>query len=52
MRMALVAAFTFLELNGWAVQAEETAAVFVDLAAGRLRENELAVSLEKNSKAQ
>ena len=52
-RIALIAAFTFLELNGWEVQAEETAAVlvFVDLAAGKLDERQLAVWLEGNSSA-
>jgi death-on-curing protein len=51
-RTALVAAFTFLELNGWEVQAEEAAAVLVfqDLAAGKLEENQLAQWLEKNSR--
>jgi death-on-curing protein len=51
-RVALVAAFTFLELNGWEVQAEEAAAVlvFLDLAAGKLDERELAVWLEGNSR--
>jgi death-on-curing protein len=52
-RVALIAAFTFLLLNGWEVQAEETAAVlvFVDLAAGKLDEKELALWLERNSRA-
>jgi death-on-curing protein len=52
-RIALIAAFTFLLLNGWEVQAEETAAVlvFVDLAAGKLDEKELALWLERNSRA-
>ena len=52
-RTALVAAFTFLELNGWAVQVEEPAAVlvFLDLAAGKLEEKQLALWLEKNSRA-
>jgi death-on-curing protein len=51
-RVALVAAFTFLELNGWEVHAEEAAAVlvFLDLAAGKLDERELAVWLEGNSR--
>ena len=51
-RVALVAAFTFLELNGWEVQAEEAAAVlvFLDLAAGNLDEKQLAVWLERNSR--
>jgi death-on-curing protein len=53
-RTALVAAFTFSELNGWAVQGEETAAVlvFADLAAGQIKEKELVLWLENNSKAQ
>jgi death-on-curing protein len=51
-RTALVAAFTFLELNGWEVHAEEAAAVLVfqDLAGGKLEENQLAQWLEKNSR--
>ena len=50
-RAALVAAFTFLELNGWEVGAEEAAAVlvFVDLAAGEVQETDLAAWLERNS---
>jgi death-on-curing protein len=50
-RVALVAAFTFLELNGWEVDAEEAAAVlvFLDLATGKLDEKQLAVWLEGNS---
>ena len=52
-RVALVAAFAFLELNGWTVQAEEAAAVlvFLDLAAGKLDEKQLALWLERNSRA-
>ena len=52
-RIALIAAFTFLLLNGWEVQAEETAAVlvFIDLAAGKLDEQQLATWLERNSRA-
>ena len=43
-RTALVASFTFLELNGYEVNAPEADAVlvFVDLAAGKLPENDLA----------
>ncbi len=50
-RIALVAAFTFLELNGWEVSAEEPAAVlvFFDLAAGEIDERELALWLERNA---
>lgn len=50
-RIALVAAFTFLELNGWEVPAEEAAAVlvFMDLAAGELEERELSAWLERNA---
>jgi death-on-curing protein len=50
-RVALVAAFTFLELNGWEVRAEEAGAVlvFLDLAAGKLEEKELAGWLERNA---
>ena len=50
-RAALVAAFTFLELNGWEVGAEEAAAVlvFVDLAAGQVQETDLAAWLERNA---
>ena len=52
-RIALIATFTFLLLNGWEVQAEETAAVlvFIDLAAGKLDEKQLATWLERNSRA-
>ena len=52
-RISLIAAFTFLELNGWQVQAEEAATVlvFLDLAAGKLDENQLARWLEGNSRA-
>ena len=51
-RIALIASFTFLALNGWEVQAEETATVlvFVDLAAGKLDEKLLARWLEANSR--
>ena len=51
-RIALIASFTFLALNGWEVQAEETATVlvFVDLAAGKLEEKQLARWLEANSR--
>ena len=51
-RISLLAAFTFLELNGWQVQAEEPAAVlvFVDLAAGKIDEKQLARWLEANSR--
>lgn len=50
-RVALVAAFTFLELNGWRVTAEEPAAVlvFLDLAAGEIEERDLALWLERNA---
>ncbi len=52
-RIALIAAFTFLAVNGWEVQAEEAATVlvFVDLAAGKLDEKQLARWLERNSRA-
>ncbi len=52
-RISLIAAFTFLELNGWQVQAEEAATVlvFLDLAAGKLDEKQLARWLERNSRA-
>lgn len=51
-RVALVAAFAFLELNGWEVHAEEAAAVlvFLDLAAGKLDERQLALWLQGNSR--
>ena len=41
----LAAAFAFLDLTGWTVQAEEAAAVlvFLDLAAGKLDEKQLAL---------
>jgi death-on-curing protein len=50
-RIALVAAFTFLELHGWNVSAEEPAAVlvFLGLAAGEVEEQQLAVWLRENS---
>ena len=52
-RVSLIAAFTFLELNGWQVEAEEAATVlvFLDLAAGKLDEKQLARWLEANSRA-
>ena len=52
-RISLIAAFTFLELNGWQVRAEEAATVlvFLDLAAGKLDEKQLARWLEANSRA-
>ena len=52
-RISLIAAFTFLALNGWEVQAEEAATVlvFLDLAAGKLDEKQLARWLEANSRA-
>ena len=51
-RIALIASFTFLALNGWEVEAEETATVlvFVDLAAGEIDEKQLARWLEANSR--
>jgi death-on-curing protein len=53
-RTALVTSFTFLELNGRDVTAAETDAVltFVDLAAGKLSEKQLAAWLESNAKRQ
>lgn len=47
-RTALVSSFTFLELNGYEVSAPEADAVltFVDLAAGKLSEKDLARWLE------
>jgi len=47
-RTALVSSFTFLELNGYEVGAPEADAVlaFVDLAAGKLSEKDLARWLE------
>ena len=52
-RISLIAAFTFLALNGREVQAEEAATVlvFLDLAAGKLDEKHLALWLERNSRA-
>jgi death on curing protein len=52
-RVSLIAAFTFLALNGWEVAAEEAATVlvFLDLAAGKLTEKQLALWLERNSRA-
>jgi death-on-curing protein len=51
-RISLIAAFTFLALNGWDVQAEEAATVlvFLDLAAGKLDEKQLARWLKGNSR--
>jgi len=51
-RISLIASYTFLALNGWEVHAEETATVmvFVDLAAGKLDERQLARWLEANSR--
>lgn len=47
-RTALVASFTFLDLNGWEVRAEETDAVlvFIDLAAGKFSQKDLARWIE------
>jgi death on curing protein len=52
-RAALVTAFTFLELNGYDVKASEAEAVlvFLDLAAGRTSQKELAKWLESGSVA-
>lgn len=46
-RTALVASFTFLAINGWEVDADETEAVaiFLDLAAGAIEEASLAAWL-------
>jgi death on curing protein len=51
-RTALVAAFTFLELNGFEVVADEADAVvtFLALAAGKLKPAEMAAWLKVNSK--
>ncbi|HEX5128596.1 MAG TPA: type II toxin-antitoxin system death-on-curing family toxin, partial [Usitatibacter sp.] len=51
-RTALVASFTFLELNGVEVTAPETEAVliFLDLAAGKVPEAALSRWLENNSR--
>jgi death-on-curing protein len=51
-RTALVAAFTFLELNGFEVVADEADAVvtFLALAAGKLTLAEMAAWLKANSK--
>jgi death on curing protein len=53
-RTALVACFTFLELNGWDVTAEEADAVvtFLALASGKLTQEELAAWLGTNSSRQ
>ena len=52
-RISLIAAFTFLALNGWEVEAEEAATVlvFLDLAAGKLDVKHLARWQERNSRA-
>lgn len=51
-RTALMAAYTFLGLNGYRLEAPEVeaVAVFQDLAAGELGEREVTVWLERNSK--
>lgn len=51
-RTALVASFVFLELNGWDVVAPEADAVvvFVDLAACKLTQGDLASWLEANTR--
>jgi death on curing protein len=50
-RAALVCAFTFLELNGWEVQASEADAVvaFHSVAEGKLPESSLARWIEQHS---
>lgn len=50
-RTALVTSFTFLELNGFEVNAPEADAVlvFLDLAAGRLSQEDLAKWLERHA---
>lgn len=50
-RAALVCAFTFLELNGWEVQAPEADAVvaFYSLAEGKLTEGALAKWIKRHS---
>ncbi len=51
-RAALVAAFTFLELNQIEIDApqEETYFVFIDLAAGKLEEPDLAKWLDQHAR--
>lgn len=50
-RTAMLAGFVFLELNGWFVNAtqEDAYLVTLDLAAGRLTEEELAQWFEQNT---
>jgi death-on-curing protein len=50
-RTALMAAYVFLGMNGWRLQASEAeaVAVFRDLAAGELGEAEVAAWLERHS---
>ena len=47
-RTALVASFTFLEINGWEVDAAETDAVlvFLDLASGKISQESLSTWIE------
>lgn len=51
-RIALVAMYTFLYVNGWKISADKKAlyAVIISLASGKLEKKELAEFLEKNSK--
>ena len=53
-RVALTATAVFLEINGWSLQADEAEAVnvFLDLAAGKLGEDDMAVWLEQNTRKQ
>ncbi len=51
-RVSFMAAYVFLALNGRELDVPETdaVAIFVDLAAGRLSEADLAIWLDKNSR--
>jgi death on curing protein len=53
-RVALTAAAVFLEINGWSLKADEAEAVnvFLDLATGKLGEDDMAVWLEQNTRRQ
>lgn len=50
-RIALVAMYTFLYVNGWKIIADKKAlyAVVISLASGKMEKKELAEFLEKNS---
>ncbi len=51
-RIALVAMYTFLFVNGWIINADKKAlyVIIISLASGKMDKKELAEFLEKNSK--